>query len=346
MSSYRLCLVGFGNIARRLVEIFINREQFLSDKHGVSFKVTAISDLEGAVIAPPGEEISFALLDRLIRGNDPISKLPGFRVGFGALDTIASADADIMIELTPTRPKDGQPALDHILKAFDQGMHVVTANKGPLVVSYQKVIDASLKAGRMFKFGCATAAALPSTNVGYYDLAGCDIENISGILNGTSNYILTCMHDEGLSFEAALARAQEMGIAETDPSLDVNGTDTAIKLVILANALLDANLTLSDVKVDGIRGITSDMIKAAKADGKAYKLIGRALRDVEQRVLVHVAPQLVPQSDPFYQVEGTAKAISFSTDLMGTLMVSGGASHPVAAAAAILRDLINLSREE
>ena len=350
MRNYRLCLVGFGNVSRCLVSLLAQREQFLAEKHNVTFSVTAVVDLMGAAFADAEGCLNMQELSLLVQRGGSIEELSGFRAAVLATEAIAAAKADIMIELTPTRPDHGQPARDHILHAFGAGMHVITANKGPLVVAYRSMMQAAEKAGKMLKFGCATAAALPATNVGYYDLAGCRIEAISGILNGTSNFILSCMHQDGVSFDAALALAQSMGIAETDPSLDVDGIDTAIKLVILANALMGADATLDDVSIQGIRHLTPEMISEAASDSMAYKLIGNAVAEVDatgsSALRLSVSPGLVHQSEPLYGVGGTAKAVAYSTDLMGTLLVSGGNSNPVAAAAAILRDLINLAREE
>lgn len=345
MKTYKLCLIGFGNVARHLVGILASRRHFLKEKHGVAFEIAEICEIGGAFQAPPGFAVQS--WQDIIQNHKNIDSLPGYRPGLSAEDVIASSAADILIELTPTKVEDGQPALQHMLSAFQNGMHVVTANKGPLVVAYRQLIEAAEQAGRMLKFGCATAAALPTTNIGYYDLAGCEILAVEGILNGTSNYILSRMHQDELSYEAVLREAQEMGIAERDPRLDVSGFDTAVKCIILANALFDARIGLSDAAIEGIETITPQMIAEAKQSGEAYKLIGRVERcDGEARVRVCVTPQRIAAEHPLYTVNGTAKAVAFTTDLIGTLLVSGGNSSPTGAAAAILRDLINLAREE
>ncbi|MCL2498094.1 MAG: homoserine dehydrogenase [Symbiobacteriaceae bacterium] len=349
MRQHRLVLVGFGNIARHLVQVIASKEPFLAKQHHLKLEVAGVVDIQGAALVPPQESIPLSLLSEVVAAKKDISALPWFRPGCSAEEALREVQADIMVELTPTNPKDGSPALQYMLQAFQAGMHVVTANKGPLVVAYRQLTTAAATAGKMLKFGCATAAALPTTNVGYYDLAGCEILEVSGILNGTSNYILTRMHQDALPYTEALAQAQAMGIAEKDPTLDVDGIDTAIKLVILANALWDANLTLEHVQVKGIRQLTPQEIEAALMQEMVYKLVGKASwRENlagERQVTVEVAPALLDSSNPLYKVDGTAKAVAFATDLMGTLLVTGGNSSPVGAAAAILRDLVNLSRE-
>ena len=349
MKRYRLVIIGFGNIAKSLIEIVATRQEYLEEEHELVLDIVAVVDLWGAIIAPGEGTIAYSDLQKLAEGGCKPEELPGFVSGISATEVIRTVKADVMIELTPTNPKDGQPAMSYIEEAFAASMHVVTANKGPLVVDLKRVNSMAKAAGKMLKFGTATAAALPTTNVGYYDLAGSRILSISGILNGTSNFVLTKMREEGLSYREALQIAQSMGIAEYDPSLDVEGMDTAIKLIILANALLKADLTLDDLSITGITGLSAEDIANATADGKAYKLIGEATVYQEEggvKVSASVAPKLIDATDPLYAVNGTAKAVSFSTDLIGTLLVTGGNSSPKGAAAAVLRDLVNLARED
>ena len=350
MKEYRICLVGYGNIARHLSELLRNRKDFLREQYNLGFTITSISDLEGSAVAARDASLDETKLAEIVAKRGSITELAEFSPGLTSRDAIELTDADILIELTPTKPQDGQPALDHMLLAFQKGMHVVTANKGPLVTSFRTLLRASERAGKMLKFGCATAAALPTTNVAYYDLTGCQILGIRGILNGTSNYILTTMVEERLEFASALEQAQIMGIAEQDPSLDIEGIDTAIKLTILANALYNVDLTLRDAEITGIRHLSAAEVADAFVKGTPYKLIGSAIPSFEgprvSGVTIKVAPEPVPSSDPLANVTGTAKGVVFSTDLMGSLFVSGGNSSPTGAAAAILRDLINLSREE
>ncbi len=344
MRHYRLCLLGFGNVGKALAQIISERSDFLRSKHQLELTITAVADSKGAVVSE--QALDLPLLLETVEQKRSVTAYPSYgRVGLGALEVVKTCHADIVVELTPTNIVDGEPALTHILTAFGRGMHVVTANKGPVVAAYRRIVEAAKASQRMFKFGGATAGALPTVNVGVYDLAGCEIEAIEGIPNGTTNFILTRMTEQGVTFAEALAEAQRLGIAETNPSLDVDGYDTANKLVILAYALLDADTGLNDVKRTGISGVTPEMIGQARADGKVIKLIGRATRSAAG-VEITVAPTAIPLSHPLAGVNGTEKAITFHTDLMGKLTIAGGNSGRIPAAAAVLRDLINLARED
>ncbi len=344
MRHYRLCLLGFGNVGKALAQIIAERRDFLRHKHHLELTITAVADSKGAVVSDRALDLSL-LLD-VVKQEKTVTAYPSYgRRGMSALEVVKSCHADIVVELTPTNVVDGQPALSHILAAFERGMHVVTANKGPVVAAYRRIVQAAEESGRMFKFGGATAGALPTVNVGVYDLAGCEIEVIEGIPNGTTNFILTRMTEHGVTFAEALAEAQRLGIAETNPSLDVDGYDTANKLVILAYALLDADVSLNDVKRTGISGVTPEMIAQARSEGKVIKLIGRAAK-VDDGVEISVAPTAIPLNHPLAGINGTEKAVTFHTDLMGKLTIAGGNSGRIPAAAAVLRDLINLARED
>ncbi|MGE5654477.1 MAG: homoserine dehydrogenase [Bacillota bacterium] len=344
MRHYRLCLLGFGNVGKALAQIIVERGEFLRSKHQLDLTITAVADSKGAVVSEAA--LDLPLLLQTVEREKTVTAYPQYgRKGLSALELVKVCQADIVVELTPTSITDGEPALSHILTAFDRGMHVVTANKGPVVAAYRRIIEAAESSDRMFKFGGATAGALPTVNVGVYDLAGCDIQAIEGIPNGTTNFILTRMTEQGVTFAEALAEAQRLGIAETNPSLDVDGYDTANKLVILAYALLDAKIGLQYVKRTGISGVTPEMIALARSEGKVIKLLGRAAKS-DNGVEITVAPTAIPLSHPLASVNGTEKAITFTTDLMGKLTISGGNSGRIPAAAAVLRDLINLARED
>jgi homoserine dehydrogenase len=229
---------------------------------------------------------------------------------------------------------DGEPGLTHIRTALGKGMHVITAAKGPLAFRFSELKALADQKGVSLKFSAATAAALPTVDVGEFCLAGAEI---------TTNYILTRMHREGIDYEKALAAAQALGIAEPDPSLDVEGWDTASKLVIIANHLLGASLTLNDVEVSGVTGVSRQMIEEAKAQGKFIKLIGRAARE-EGRVVARVAPQALGPEHPMANIHGAQKGLTFLTDSMDRVTVTGGKSDPKGTAAAMLKDLINIHR--
>lgn len=336
-----LILIGFGNVGRALARIIYERGSFLRDRYGLSLELRAIADSSGTVLLPDGAAIKEVLAWKHSRR--PLSEFPRYG-NPGESWREAREVGNVLVELSPTNLVDGQPGLGYIREALDLGLHVVTGNKGPIVHAYRELEDRAAVRGVGFKFGGATAGALPTTNVGYYDLAGAEITGITGILNGTTNFILTQMSRHGQTFGEALAEAQARGIAERDPSLDVDGWDTAAKALILANVLMGADISLGEVHRQGIAEVTMKDIEGARSRGAAIKLIGRASRNGAS-VKVRVAPEEVPLEMPLARIDGTYKGVTFETDLMGSLTVAGGNSGPVPAAAAVLRDIINLARE-
>ena len=249
---------------------------------------------------------------------------------------------DILIECSPTNIENGEPGKTYIGQALENGMDVIAVSKGALVTSFDELMEMAEKSGAKLKYSGATAAALPTLDIGEYSLAGSTITSIKGVLNGTSNYILTCMLKESLSFAEALKIAQDQGIAEANASMDVRGIDSACKILLLANRLLGAKISLDDIRISGIEGITNEDIEKAKAIGSKLKLIASASVS-QDNVVVQVNVCELSKEHPLFHVDGTNKGIVFETKEMGDICVMGGASHPRAAAAAALKDLINCS---
>jgi homoserine dehydrogenase len=260
--------------------------------------------------------------------------------GLSGSALLASVAAEMLVETTPTNLKDAEPGKGHMLAAINSGKDIVTANKGPLVLFYREIMELAGTKGCRIYMSAATAAALPTLDVGLLCLAGARVLAVEGVLNGTTNYILTRMTLERCSYETALRAAQEMGIAETDPRLDVDGLDTRNKMILIANRLFDKNFSPKDVPVTGITGITPGDIENAKKEGKVIKLIGEC-RMEEGTVLLQVEPKRLGMDHPLSTVNFSEKGISYLSDTMGRVTVTGGKSSPVGAAAALLKDLIH-----
>ena len=341
----KLMICGFGRVGRAFAELLLQKHLLLQDKYGLDVSVGAVVDLLGASAElDESQRLPLEDLLRFVSDGWQVHQFPLFgREGLTAVKAIEEGAFDVLIEATPTNIMDGEPGLTHIRTALGKGMHVITAAKGPLALRFSELKALADQKRVSLKFSAATAAALPTVDVGELCLAGAEILSIEGILNGTTNYILTRMHREGIDYENALAAAQALGIAEPDPSLDVEGWDTAGKLVIIANHLLGASLTLNDVEVSGITGVSRQMIEEAKAQGKFIKLIGRAARK-EGRVVARVAPQALGPEHPMANIHGAQKGLTFLTDSMDRVTVTGGKSDPKGAAAAMLKDLINIHR--
>jgi len=326
----RISIVGFGHVGSGVAEVVMRKHDEILRKHGLDLQIVGISDLKGTIIDEAGlsgDEIVRFRADRALKTE--------VDVDMSSLELIREIEHEVLVEATPTNVTNGEPGLTHIITALKSDRHVVTSNKGPLALEYRKLMELAERKGREIRFEATVGGAMPLISLIRENLAGNGIISIKGILNGTCNYILTRMTNENLPYEHVLREAQEIGIAETDPSKDVKGIDTAVKLVILANSVFGMDATYRDVKVRGITEITPDALKLAKDAGYAIKLIG----DVDIDGQLEVTPRLVPVSDPL-NVGGTLNVATIRTDLAGDITVIGKGAGSIEAASAILSDII------
>ena len=244
-----------------------------------------------------------------------------------------------MVEASISDLETGQPATDYCLAALASGKHLVLANKGPVALAYEKLMTRAQQAGKQLRFESTVMAGTPSLQLALEALAGCTITRVQGILNGTTNYILTEMA-KGMSYQDALAQAQQLGYAEADPTADVGGWDAAGKVLILrANALFGANLTMSDLGVQGITDITLEAIQTAQAADECWKLIATATPDGGS-----VQPVRIPLSNPLASVMGATNAITIETDLLGAVTLVGAGAGRLETGYGLLADLLAISR--
>jgi homoserine dehydrogenase len=345
MRVQRIILCGFGKVGQACAQLLHERRDRLQAGYGLDLQLVAVVDIGGAALAPralqtipPAELLAHVKAGGTVEGFGDFG-MPG-ATGEAVIDSL---EADLMVEATPTNLTTGEPGLRHMRTALRRGMHVVAANKGPLVLYYTELQALAQRHRVQIYMSAATAAALPTLDVGQTCLAGAQILGIEGILNGTTNFILTKMQEEGYGYVDALQEAQARGIAETDPTLDVEGFDTANKLILLSNALLGTAYGPDDVTRHGITHITPQMLMDTRRAGKRMKLIGRA--DTSQGIVrLSVAPEELPFDHPLASVHGAEKAVTYETDTMGRVTVMGGQSSPTGAAAALLKDIINLTR--
>lgn len=342
MKTYRYLLAGVGNVGRSFLEITLVRRRKLADQFGVELVCVGAADSSGALIDPAGIDIGAVAAAK--RARHGVASLPGATTA-KAQTLLDAPGADLLLDASPTNLQHGQPGLDLTRGALRRGMAVITANKGPLALAYQELAKLSdLKgSGPPLRFSGCVGGATPSINVGVRDHAGGHITRIEAVLNGTTQLILGMMAS-GASFDAALAEAQRIGIAEPDPSLDVDGWDLANKLVILANAVLDRPTTLDHVSVAGIRGVGQDLLRKARAQGGRLSLLAVANwngRDYE----LSVSPTVLPPSHPLSHVATDRldeMALIFHSDLFGRMQVICAEDGPTGTAAAMLRDVLNL----
>jgi homoserine dehydrogenase len=342
MKTIPLIVAGYGHVGRAFITLLKEKKEDLAVRYGLGFEIMALVKADGSYAT--GEPLDAASFSR--DGKAWTEGNPSWQAGMKVSAAAASVAAGgCLVDCTPSELHSGEPGLSYIQEALDRGLNVATASKGALVVAFRRIMTEASAKGLSVKFSGATAAALPTVDVGMISLAAARIEGIQGVLNGTSNYILTRM-GEGLSYADALQVAQSHGIAEPDPSYDVEGLDSAAKLVLIANACLGTDFIMDDVRAGGISGMPADVVRAARAEGKAVKLLAAASPSRKGKGWsLHVGPSVIDPTHPLFHVNGTEKGITFLTDTMGSVTVTGGRSSPRGAAAALLKDLVNIYRQ-
>ncbi|MFZ1471345.1 MAG: homoserine dehydrogenase [Anaerolineae bacterium] len=339
--TIRVALVGLGHVGRGFLTLMLDKKDILASRFGLSIKLTAVADSSGAVLDARGIDPTLLLQHKLTHGG--IGTFPyGGKPGLAAPDMVKRAKADLLLEASPVNMESGQPGLHCLRLALSQGWHAVLANKAPLVLAYQELSAAAAAQGKHLAFSATVCGALPVVNIGRRDHVAVRYAKIEGVLNSTSNYILTTM-EAGKTYAEALREAQAEGVAEADPALDVDGWDTANKLTIIANSVLDFPCTITDVEVRGIRGIGPEDLRRARSQGEVIKLLAVALPlGAGYRLSVH--PARLPLPHPLATVNGWEMGVVWHTDIMGVQFAKVDERGPIPTAAAMLRDVINISR--
>lgn len=339
--KHKIIFIGFGVVGQGLTEILINKKEFLKKEHDFEYEIVAVSDMmKGSIANSSGLDAEKLLT--LVKDGKKIDEYPDGIQGMDALSTINNVDADIMIELSYTDVKTGEPATSHCKAAFSKGMHVVTSNKGPVSLCYNELIKLAAPKNLMFRIEGTVMSGTPVLNTAMKSLAGCSISKISGILNGTTNYILSEM-EQGKAYDDVLKTAQELGYAEADPASDVEGWDALAKVIILSNVVMGGNLKIEDAEREGITKITLEDVEKAKAEGARWKLIGETSLE-NGKIKAKVALVKLPLSDPLSSVMGATNAITFETDLMGPITVIGAGAGRIETGFSILADLLDINR--
>ena len=336
----KLVFLGFGTVGQGLAELLVAKRDELKKRYGFDWMVTGIADtIKGTAYDPAGIDLAKALA-LAAKGESLVALDRGGK--WDALAMARQAEADVLLEATYTDIKTGEPATSHIKAALERGVHVVTTNKGPLALHYRELAELAAKHKAEFLFEGTVMSGTPVLNLVRETLAGAEILEMQGILNGTTNYILTRM-EEGLSYEDALKKAQELGYAEAVPDADVLGWDALAKVTILANVVFGASLKPTESPCEGITKITAADITKAKADGKRYKLIGRVWRE-GGAVKASVAPRLVDLSQPLAGVMGATNAVAIKTDALGEVTIVGPGAGRAQTGFSMLTDLLHIVR--
>ena len=338
MDECKVILIGFGAVGKGVANAIKLKKEMIKEKFGFDIKIVAAADSSTSAICQDGLDEELLLKTKEETGR--LGNYPEYGSDLSGIEVMDSVEYDVLIEATPTNIKDAEPAKSLTLKAFEQGKDVVTSNKGHLALFYKELIEAKEAAGVDFKFEASVGGAMPIINLCQETLAGCGISSIKGILNGTTNYILSRMTTEGMTYENTLEEAQQLGIAETDPTQDVEGIDAACKVVILANSVLGIDATFDDVEVRGISQVSLDAINLAKEEGYYVKLIG----EVSEKQL-KVSPRIVKKNSPF-AIGGTLNLANVTTDLADDITVMGKGAGSLETASAMLSDLISIIKNK
>ncbi len=334
--TFNLCFLGFGNVNRTLVKLLQLKHAELRERYGIDWRITGIvSRRLGWLTNPEGFDL------KVLCGAGAVAR----ETFAGALETknvgsfLDGTRADVLFEATSLNVETGEPAINHIRAALEHGAHAITANKGPVVHAYPELSQLASKAGKRFLFEATVMDGVPIFSLFRDTLPTVEVKGFQGILNSTTNVILTGM-EEGLSFEESLSKAQVMGIAETDASHDIDGWDAAVKVAALVNVIMGEPLRPQQVERRGIRELTTDAVRAARAEGSRYKLICRASRNTDGTVSASVRPERVPLGNPMALVMGSSSIIQFETDIFPRLTITEENPGLYATAYGMLSDFI------
>jgi homoserine dehydrogenase len=338
VKSFNLCLLGFGNVGRALARLLVEKSGELRDGFGIEWRVTGVASRRlGWAVAPEGfgaeELLAGEIRQRLPLGPRDVR------------EWLRSAGADVLFETTSLDPSRGEPAVTHVRAALEWGAHAITANKGAVVHGHRELSELARARGRRFMFEATVADCLPVFSMFRESLPAARLLGFTGLLNSTTTVILEEL-ERGRTFAEGVARAQGIGITETDPSYDVDGWDAAVKVCALANVLMGAPVRLDEIRREGIRGLDASEVRAARADGRPFRLVARAARDPAGRVAASVGPERIEPGDPLASLAGSSLGLNFALDVLPGLTVVAHGPNLRSTAYGLLADFINAVRPE
>ena len=331
----RIILCGFGVVGQSLLKLFESRSEDLYAKYGLKPRVVGVFDSKGSAVDSSGLEFN-KLMD-IKKKFGTVKNYSDKKNSMSGIEMLKNIEADVLIETTASNYKDAEPGMTHIITAMKKRMHVISVNKGPLALAFPSLLELATYNQVMFKFSGTVGGGTPILDYAKKSLRGERITSFAGILNGTTNYILTNMAT-GMSFEEALKDAKNKGYVEADESLDLDGLDAAAKLVILANWIMGMKVTLPDINCTGIRNVTTEDIKKAEKNNCSVKLIASCNKELV------VGPKEISNDDPLC-VNGTLNAIAFTSEHSGTQTIIGRGAGGMETASSILRDLLDIRQE-
>jgi len=303
--TYNLCLLGLGNVNRALVRLLQAKDDDLRQR-GIGWRITGVASRRlGWLVNPDGFDPK--LLTDSTRDTGAMTSVADLG------KWLKAARADVLLEATSLEPCTGQPAIDYIRAALAHGAHAITANKGPVVHAYRELTELAAKRNKRFLFESTVMDGVPIFSMFRDSLPAVEVRGFRGILNSTTNVILSGI-EQGLSFDQALKKAQDIGVAETDASHDIEGWDAAVKVAALVNVVMGTPIRIDEVEREGISALSAEVVRGARAHGKAYKLVCRANRQ-NGKVQASVRPEQLSVDDPLALVAGTSSIVYFETDM-------------------------------
>ncbi|MBN1954258.1 MAG: homoserine dehydrogenase [Anaerolineae bacterium] len=341
MRTVRILLVGLGNLGWRFCDLLAEKGAEVERRYALRLLLVGAADSRGTACNPAG--LDPARIAALKRAGGAVADLPRWgEPGRTALELVAQAEADLLCEASPVNlQRGGEPGLSHVRTALQRGMHVVTPNKGPLVLAYRELHGLAARHGVQLRFDGTVAGGLPAINVGRRDLRGATVTRIEAVPNLCTGYVLELLGD-GLSWAEARARAAAEGVLEADPSFDLEGWDAAAKLVILVNAVMDAPARLEDVERGGITGLSGADVRAARQQGRIYKLLATAERRADGELALRVEPVPLAADHPFSHLGRKQMGVTYTTDIYGRITLTVDEPTPVPSAATMLRDTLDI----
>jgi len=350
VTDFDLLLIGFGSVNRRFAALLEERAGWLA-REGIDARIVGIATGRGgAAWAPAGIDGRKAIeavesARSLAAVNDPRTGAPprdGIELIARAATSRQSGRIQVLVEATPLDIQEARPAITYIRAAFDAGLHVISANKGPVALSYRALQEAAGRRGVRYFFEAAVMDGIPVFNLVQETMPAVRVTGFRGVINSTTNYVIT-MLEAGGEFDEALAEMQRQGVAEADPSLDVDGWDAAAKTAALMNVLMDAQVTPRDIERTGIRALTGAQVRTAMTRGRRVRLVSTAWLE-GTRPKGRVAPEELPVDEPLALLRGMSNAIFLETDLLGRVGITELDGGLTQTAYALLSDLIRLRR--
>ena len=334
MKQYRLCFLGFGNVGRALARLFVAKSAELRESYGIDWTITGVATRRmGWRVNQNGFDMQNLLS----------TTATDFENANTVEDWLKAAAPDVVFETTSLNPESGQPAIDYLRASLNAGAHTITANKAPIVYAYNELNALALQQGKRFLFESTVLDSAPLFSLFRETLPVAKIRGFTGIFNSTTNVILETM-EAGRSFEEGVKTAQELGVAETDPTNDVEGWDAIMKVCAIANVILKTALRPGDVRREGIRALDPGTLQQARGEGKPYKLLARAKVNGDGSISASVRPEQIALSEALGSIRGTSLAVHFELDMIPGLTVISHRPNLQSTAYGLLADCVNALR--